>query len=146
MPDSDAALRAASKVSSAHINSFQQNGVIVIRGVLSSTGNAPSELLARAVACRLLGAPACCETPGGMKSDVCVFYSDHFETILGFDIGPGDVLVASADIAAGTDRNWKEELSACQGDDDHALFRDTLFGTRGETPTTVIQWSKGTIF
>ena len=81
-----------------------------------------------------------------MKSDIRVFYSDHFETILDFDIGPGDVLVASADIAAGTDRNWKEELSACQGDDDHALFRDTLFGTRGETPTTVIQWSKGTIF
>jgi hypothetical protein len=34
----------------------------------------------------------------------------------------------------------------CSAKDSRAVFADPFFGTRGETPTTVIQWSKGTIF
>jgi hypothetical protein len=35
---------------------------------------------------------------------------------------------------------------ACTHDDSRVTFVDRLYGLRGETPTTVIQWSKGTIF
>lgn len=35
---------------------------------------------------------------------------------------------------------------ACDAADKRACFVDRLFGTRGETRTTVVQWSKGTIF
>ena len=136
-------------MSSAHINSFQQNGVIVIRNVLSTDGSEATHL-SRAVACRLMGAPACCAVASTIDSSTneCVYYyfSDRYETTLGFDVGPGDILVVASDIARSENVNWIEGLVSCQADDDSVLFTDTLFGTRGETPTTVIQWSKGTIF
>jgi hypothetical protein len=37
-------------------------------------------------------------------------------------------------------------LEVCTKEDQDAIFLDPLYGTKGETPTTVVQWSKGTIF
>lgn len=138
--DSTTALRAASKVSSAHIRNFQQNGIIIIRNVLTTDD---ARIPAAAVACRLLGASACAIVPSSRSSDaVHLYYTDHHETILGFDLGPGDVLAA---VAESLD-HWTETVAPCQVDDPSVFYRDALFGIRGETPTTVIQWSKGTIF
>lgn len=143
--DDDIALRAASKVSSAHVNSFLQNGAIVIRNVLPSSIN-EATVLARAVVCRLLEAPACCISPDGVSSDVFVLFPSRQITVLGFDVGPNDVLVVSANDVGTMDAQWNEALCACSSDEEGAIFKDSLYGTRGETPTTVIQWSKGTIF
>jgi hypothetical protein len=145
--DNDNILRAASKVSSAHINSFLQNGVIVIRKVFVGQPENAMQL-ARAVACRLLGAPACTLAPfdSSAGKGAWIYFSDFDETILGFGVGPGDILVASSEVAKTSYISWKEGLMPCEANNCSAVIKDRLFGTRGETPTTVIQWSKGTIF
>ena len=146
--DPDEALRAASKVSSAHINSFQQNGIIVVRNVLSNTNN---DLAACAVACRLLRAPACAKASSkNSKESVYLFFEQKTSretTILSFELGPADVLVAEVGIASSVQGiDWKAALIPCQASDPAAIYVDDLFGKKGETPTTVVQWSKGTIF
>ena len=118
-------------MSSAHINSFQQNGVFVVRNILSSQGD-DAEQPARAVACRLLEAPACSDVASDCLSfELCVYVSDHDETVLGFDVGPGDIMVPSGDVARTASLPWKEALVACQADDVTAGFRDPLHGGRG---------------
>ena len=60
-------------------------------------------------------------------------------------MSPGDLLAMIA-----SDRLTMEEerwlVFAPSDASSRVDFVDPLYGTRGETPTTVIQWSKGTIF
>ncbi|CAB9525847.1 expressed unknown protein [Seminavis robusta] len=145
--DRDTALRAAGRVSSAHSNSFQQNGIIIIRNALI---DGPETVSSAAVACRLMGAPACrnFEQDDGSPS-AYVYYTDQPETVGEFDLSPGDLLVSSFERISSHQASlvtWQGAYVACSAEDNNAVYRDILFGTRGETPTTVIQWSKGTIF
>ena len=157
-------------MSSAHLDSFNKNGIIVIRNVIQTSDRASGlakekhkQHSAVAVACRLLNAPACASISGeffsGASADstdspwsiAFVYYTDSTvheparETVLGFDLGPNDVLVSSSGILEEA-VTWTFACVPCQDDDTNAAYRDALFGKRGETPTTVVQWSKGTIF
>lgn len=83
-------------------------------------------------------------TASGLR--IMVAMSDDPE----WDLSTGDCL---ADRTGGAVRKQIEKdslytfyIEACTEDDEKAMFKDRLYGTRGETPTTVVQWSKGTIF
>ncbi|CAB9531852.1 expressed unknown protein (Partial), partial [Seminavis robusta] len=134
--DRDTALRAAGRVSSAHSNAFQQNGIIIIRNALI---DGPETVSSAAVACRLMGAPACrnFEQDDGSPS-AYVYYTDQTETVGEFDLAPGDLLVSSFERISSHQASlvtWKGAYVACSAEDNNAVYRDTLFGTRGETPT-----------
>lgn len=38
------------------------------------------------------------------------------------------------------------DLLVCDISDERVIFSDKFYDSRGQTPTSVIQWSKGTIF
>lgn len=132
--------------------------------------------LAAGVACRLLEAPACrvwrrSATAAAENRDtttmiqVVVVTSKGTDvdswaaqsTILasgggGGDFGVGDMLAIRQ---SSSSSSFKDEspagthvyqFVACSVDDPSATWVDPFHGTRGDTPTTVIQWSKGTIF
>lgn len=158
-------------MSSAHLDSFNKNGIIVIRNIIQ-TSDCTSDLTKEkhlqqsvvAVACRLLNAPASTfihgefltDTPADSTDppwsaafvycmDSSTVHEPSGETVLGFDLGPNDVLVSSS-VSLEEAVTWTFTCVPCQADDTNAAYRDALFGKRGETPTTVVQWSKGTIF
>ena len=68
--------------------------------------------------------------------------------------GGGDMLVGEAHVVMTHDFKESNSISSCcyafvpceTASDDNAAncFEDRFYGTRGETPTTLIQWSKGT--
>lgn len=128
--NTDAALLAARKVSSAHLDLFRAQGSVIIRQVGEDNLSA-----AAGIACRLLGSPACRLTETPSTSDTVVA-----------------ITVDSSDLQAGD--MWARKgvyesallFEPAAADDSLRTFVDPLFGTRGETPTTVIQWSKGTVF
>ena len=76
----------------------------------------------------------------------------------GGDLAPGDVYARrvvltsdrDAELRSSSRSNTDDKISflvaSTAADDPFATFVDPLFGARGETPTTVVQWSKGTIF
>jgi len=128
----------------------------------------PTSLLisaATSMVCRLLGVPACrmIENESGtaaasvnQDSHAIVQIIVALEELAGLELGQFDCHVQLLDGELETSgakgsaddecRRLAFQLQACGVDDDHALFVDKLYGTRGETPTTVVQWSKGTVF
>ena len=162
--DESIALRAGAKVSSAHSSSFQSNGSIVIRNVLTpdrdgaiSTHMAESATVG--IAARLLNAPAVSSARPTDIDDGTLYMllpldekeaeeiSDKLGSVVGGggSLGIGDVFATTRGVAAQNSiSNWKD-YSACSNDDPTSLFIDVLYGSKGETPTTVIQWSKGTV-
>jgi hypothetical protein len=148
--DEDIALSAARKVSSAHLHNFETSGSIILRRVVSGLDGDSTVLSGAAgLACRLLQSPACklSSTPPSAPQDTVKMTIPRVEDV--GDLGPGDCLAA---IASGIDDGSPDAnsficmLEACAADDPNALFVNRLHGSRGETPTTVVQWSKGTIF
>lgn len=142
----------------------------MIRKVLTTNDSQQAEAIA--VVCRLLNAPACKATSTTTASNptddassmekAYVYYMDddddesescnsNVANSFGLDLGRSDVLVAASWKVSNNPKTkgmvaWKGSLEACSTDDKNAIYQDVLFGTRGETPTTVIQWSKGTVF
>ena len=121
-----------------------------------------AESASAGIAARLLDAPAVCNIPSTDASDAGgdVVYAlipldekdaqeiaDSISSAAGGggSLGTGDVFATSCYIGAKTnDCNWRR-YAGCSKDDPSAFFIDTLYGSKGETPTTVIQWSKGTV-
>jgi len=122
--DSDAAMSAARKVSSAYLDLFKSQARVVFRQVVTSSDGISE---AAGLACRMLETPA------------CRLVNTASESSVSFLIEGDDIVVQRGDIAGATCR-WEACDSQC------ATYVDTMFGTRGETPTSVVQWSKGTIF
>jgi hypothetical protein len=66
--------------------------------------------------------------------------------------GGGEIMVGDANVVTTNALIDSNSLSCCytfapcEKGDAAVCFVDQFHGTRGETPTTVIQWSKGTIF
>ena len=101
---------------------------------------------AAGIACQLLQSPACkkAEASSWSSTSQCVrIYVPLFDS---GDWSPGDcqATLVSGKMTLEEDKNIVL-LEACETNDPKTVFVDRLFGTRGETPTTVIQWSKGTI-
>jgi hypothetical protein len=148
--DEDIALSAARKVSSAHLHNFETSGSIILRRVVSSDLDGDITFLSASagLACQLLRSPACkpSSTPPSTTRDTVKIIIPRVD--IG-DLGPGDCLAAIAsdcDDGSPDTNSFMFMLEACAADDPNALFVNRLHGSRGETPTTVVQWSKGTVF
>jgi hypothetical protein len=109
------------------------------------------------IACQLLKSPACKLSNPNSSSLNGNVPALHIRMPLlddpSSDLAAGDCLarlIPRHDKAES--RQHHEETSfifvfeQCQENDANALFVNRLFGSRGETPTTIVQWSKGTIF
>jgi hypothetical protein len=144
--DEDIALVAGKKVSSAHLQNFLSSGSIVLRRIVSD--KAVSALVG--VACRLLQSPAV-KVGNGNRSISFVLPNDDL-VVDGSDLAEGDIfaslVVNSEKIASMFDDGQAcvFTFEACEPDDENTVFVDPLFSGRGVTPTSVRQWSKGTIF
>jgi hypothetical protein len=149
--DEDIALSAARKVSSAHLSNFVTGGSIILRRVVGDLDADATVLSAAAgLACELLQSPACkrSSTPLSTTGDTVKIIILRVDV---GDLGPGDCLAAmivsnSDDGSPDANNSFLYILEACAADDPNVLFVNRLHGTRGETPTSVVQWSKGTVF
>jgi hypothetical protein len=149
--DEGIALSAGRKVSSAHLHNFETSGSIILRRVVSDLDGDSSTVLSAAagLACQLLKSPGCKPSstpPSTSTRDTVKIIIPRVDV---GDLGPGDCLAVIASISddGSPDANsFIYMLEACAADDPNALFVNRLHGSRGETPTTVVQWSKGTVF
>ncbi|KAI2514035.1 hypothetical protein MHU86_419 [Fragilaria crotonensis] len=151
--DESIALTAAKKVSSAHFDNFQATGYIVLRQVLQGDDVISATA---GVACRLFASPACrWVTPSeyleGTQHELLFITvsQDAAKNLLVergsvVSLSPGDLLATVSPGKAQHEGLWFA-FAPCEPSES-ATFVDRLYGTRGPTPTTVVQWSKGTIF
>ena len=149
--DKMAALSAARRVSSAHLNMFQTSGSVTIRSVWNADVSPAS--VAVGVACRLLESPACRPALSSEEGAVLILLPTTSEEATATESESIEVSLSPGDLHAV--RLLGDEIcsngpwytfAACDPTDARACFVDQLFGKRGETPTTVVQWSKDTIF
>lgn len=163
------ALTVAQKLSSAHLGAFESSGIVTIRQVnkCQDSNGATNcfESVAAGLACRLLGSKAIkelipsCNHPNGVhvflsKSEVetqrvmNILESEMKSSFYGggslnvgdafiFSNGLVQIIPSSADLYS---------FLPCETTDSEVMFEDLFHGKRGQTPTSVVQWSKGTIF
>lgn len=165
--DENIALSAANRVSSAHAAAFSTDGIVVLRNLIKTDQFKESDCdnvatsVAAGISTRLLNVCACRSISHGenmlvdcvgilllVNEDQAERYSDIASY---FGKGPlfvGDALAVSGSLLENTNSQAMEAFqvySSCSSDDIAATFVNTLHGGRGETPTTVVQWSKGTV-
>mmetsp|Transcript_5864 Transcript_5864/g.8862 ORF Transcript_5864/g.8862 Transcript_5864/m.8862 type:complete len:479 (+) Transcript_5864:2-1438(+) len=173
--DVNLAQTVANKVSSAHIGAFQSSASVTVRSVLRSVhvvdDNNPlraSRSAAAGLACRLLGSPAVKIARNSMDSSNADRDGTALHVILpltesegsnakfgsafygGGPFGVGDAFACYDVDETDTDTDTGNEIGVqsfipCDSSDTNAVFVDRFHGTRGDTPTSVLQWSKGTI-
>jgi hypothetical protein len=147
----DVGLVAARLVSGLHQARFSDSGLVVVRRCVADTdcANQKARVALAAVATRILDAPACrlCESSAD-ASAAAITPRRGVHEWGGMRLNIGDVLVSRSGLLdTHPSQNclfmWVEE---CEADDPTAFWVDTLHAARGTTPTSVTQWSKGTIF
>jgi hypothetical protein len=153
-------LSIANKVSSAHLAAFQSSNSVTIRNLVrEGVDDSFFFSVAAGLACRLLGAPACIYQDPSVRNTamegICIMLpkneseiSNHLssQNPMFYGGGPLSIGDAFASTGFGTGKKGEFVFIPCTPADKKAIFIDKFYGTRGETPTTVIQWSKGTIF
>ena len=150
------AMVAMKTISSAHYDKFMTDGSIVLRRVVNSMNDSDDDMISAAagIACRLCSSPACQYAINENNPTIHIAIpktetgASTLEQLCFADLGVGDAFVTTRPDALPSTSNDVEvaTLQACNQESPNAIFVDPLYGTRGETPTTVIQWSKGTIF
>eukprot|EP00551_Chaetoceros_affinis_P008209 CAMPEP_0203665474 /NCGR_PEP_ID=MMETSP0090-20130426/2681_1 /ASSEMBLY_ACC=CAM_ASM_001088 /TAXON_ID=426623 /ORGANISM="Chaetoceros affinis, Strain CCMP159" /LENGTH=366 /DNA_ID=CAMNT_0050529039 /DNA_START=356 /DNA_END=1456 /DNA_ORIENTATION=+ len=163
--DESVALAIANKISSAHIGAFASSDCVTVRNLVRD-GADDSFLLSVAVglACRLLGSPACVYQEdisllnAATEGIFIILPENETEFSEGASSFYGGGPVSRRDaFAIRIGKNGSEKVVKgldkqvyafipCAADHKKALFVDKFYGSRGERPTSVIQWSKGTIF
>lgn len=170
--DDDLAQSICNKVSSAHIGGFQSSNAVTLRRVvqLFKPSDADSDVslsAAAGVACRLLGCPAIKLSSMGDSSGneslqitVPVTETDSMRSIErltekfgssfygGGPLASGDAFAFIATCSGDEEQVHYDEFYSfvpCDQADDATLFVDRFHGSRGESPTSVLQWSKGTV-
>ena len=164
--DDNLALAVANKVSSAHLGAFQSSNCVTLRNVVRSLESGDADIplsVAAGLACRLLASPACKFAAQDDSDDILyiilpVNESEGTQLVDGlvqkfgssfYGGGPlsvGDAFAFVADTNVEPLRqNGLYTFIPCESSDDGAVFIDRFHGTRGDTPTCVLQWSKGTI-
>lgn len=170
--DDDIALSAANRISSAHAEAFRSEGVVVLRNVVKSdqcsSYNSETAVasVAAGISTRLLNAAACKmqrdednaviprdDTIGiliPMNREQAEKYSKIASMLNKGPLFIGDGLVVAGSslqkicINKGDIDEFRVHMS-CSKNDQSAVFVNKLHGGKGETPTTVVQWSKGTV-
>ena len=126
--------------------------------------------VAAGLACRLLNSPACRRVYPGenhsqsnpsrvgvhiflpvteIERNKCASFLSQLNLITygGGDMMLGDAHMVATHVLTKTNHlSWCYTFVPCDKGDAANIFVDRFYGTRGETPTSVIQWSKGTIF
>jgi hypothetical protein len=165
-------LMAVRRLSRAHLDIFGQHGGFVVRGVMeeglegTGQGAARQAAIAAALAARLLDVPAVCPLRESFLSPTaasaaapspaaCVLFAPRDVLVAGFDLHAGDALiVADGSPAPHCDPlPWycfvacpkAADRSGAEGAAVDGCWVDPLYGRRGESPTSVVQWSKGTV-
>jgi hypothetical protein len=140
--DTDVALSAKRKLSSAHVDFFRSHGSVILRQVVDNPSNALSA--AAGIACRVLEAPACRLVTGieTITEGVEILVADGCNDSTG-SLAAGDMLARKS--TGGVSNESVFVFQAVAPEDPSVTFVDPLYGSRGETPTSVFQWSKGTI-
>ena len=133
--DNDTALTAMRRVSSAHLDLFRSQGSVTLRQVGPDTISA-----AAGIACRLLEAPACRMLKKPTDTGIAIVVGDNEGSHP--DLSDGDLLVLQS-LQDDNSPPFRIFFEAVRADDTSrpVTFRDPLFGTRGDTPTSVLQWS-----
>ena len=154
--DSYLSQKVANKVSFAHIQSFASNDSVLLRRVWDSTKENESLSLSVAcgVACRLLETSSVSvmvsplDSKGScMEDDDIIFVhlpTSEINLKDGRSLTCGDVLATRSKVEEMIG-DYSYVFRPC-AHPEKAIFTDQFYGSRGSTPTTVIQWSKGTIF
>ena len=165
--DTDLAQAVANKVSSAHIGAFQSSKCVTLRNVMQKrSDNSMNEAITAAAgaACRLLGVASVKLDAAGTSNEVLhiILPWNDKENALdamkgissteakafygGGDLSQGDVFAFIGTKEHNTGSNdCIFSFVPCDPSDGDAIFKDRFFGKRGDTPTSVLQWSKGTI-
>ena len=147
----DVGLVAARLVSDLHQAHFGGGGLVVVRRCVADAdcANQEARVALAAVATRILDAPACrlCESSTD-ASTAAITPRRGMHEWGGMRLNIGDVLVARTGVldALPSQNCLLMWVEACAVDDPTAFWVDTLHAARGTTPTSVTQWSKGTIF
>ena len=147
----DVGLVAARLVSGLHQARFSDSGLVVVRRCVADAdcANQEARVALAAVATRILDAPACrlCESSTD-ASTAAITPRRGMHEWGGMRLNIGDVLVARTGVldALPSQNCLLMWVEACAVDDPTAFWVDTLHAARGTTPTSVTQWSKGTIF
>lgn len=170
--DETVALAIANKISSAHLGAFQSNGIVTIRNLFRGCVSESYALsVAAGLACRLLRSAGCIyQSLNPISSQLSYHekiyivlkndesestYEQSFQEQTYYGGGPlsiGDALVIKIDENNMNDYQTTSNKSGhytfipCFNSNQAATFIDKFHNSRGETPTTVLQWSKGTIF
>jgi len=151
----EAALDAARRVSEAHVDGFRDQGLVAVRGPLDGNpGDHQTLLVCAAVAARLLGAErvwrADARAPGEAGAVDVLHLDDEGEIAVAgreVPVTRGDVLAVAADRGhqVGAHIRTLRFQARPPSEDPGAepTWVDRLFESRGRTPTTVVQWSKG---
>ncbi|KAL7568495.1 hypothetical protein ACA910_012202 [Epithemia clementina (nom. ined.)] len=159
------AISALRKVSSAHLTRYLESGNIVLRHAVVGVEDKDSCIskptafysAAAGVASRLLESPAVKESEKGADGSIQIVlktnslaYAAAVVNDVVEDLGTGDLYACSdlQQIDPSSDHGGLETnyFKATETKDPGAVFVNPLHGSSSETPTTVVQWSKGTIF
>lgn len=155
MVDETTALAAMKTISSAHLSNFMADGCIILRRVVRSIEDEDVLAASAGVACGLLQSPGCklqVECQPNQKPICAMIPITESGAIalrakLSADLAVGDCFAAAMnECPPNVDGVVIRCFQPCPKEDPDAVFLDPFYGTRGETPTTVVQWSKGTIF
>jgi hypothetical protein len=153
--DERTAILAMKTISFAHLNNFMTDGSIILRRVVKSTEDEYVLSASAGIACRLLQSPGCKLQPTSSSKNpaICVMIptTESGAATVGarfsMHLAVGDCYATILnDASPDFDGVALWTLEVCTKEDLDAIFLDPLYGTKGETPTTVVQWSKGTIF
>lgn len=164
--DSDVAQGIANKISSAHLGAFQSSGSVTLRNVwMGSFDPVDNRLtIAAGLACRLLASPAVTTVTNRVDNDTGVQIilpsneSESAELLSTMERQAGNSFYGGGAVAVGdafatiikanevvTGTNGSFFFLPADKSSSEVIFADRFHGTRGETPTSVLQWSKGTI-
>ena len=162
--DESIALAIANKISSAHLGAFQ-TGVVTIRNLFRpNVSDNHVFSVAAGLACRLLGSEACIyrESLDQETKDYVHIVLPKDDTELNSEAslsntefyGGGPLAIGDAMVIKTSSENMRTlqenvkrghySFIPCSKSDKRATFIDKFHGSRGERPTSVIQWSKGT--
>lgn len=151
----EGALAAVKRVSDAHIDAFQKEGLVVVRAPLDDTpGYHEVVTKCAAIAARLLGVDRVwlspCHREECMPGVDLLRLDDDGQILIGgrlITLSPGDV-VALSDHLAHQEAPHVRALHFVTDPPEDAresrpTWTDPLYGSRGVSPTSVVQWSKG---
>lgn len=147
--EEEAALSASRRISSAHLDRYQLDGQVVLRHLVPlAMQSSCRRVVAAALAAKLLGVPACRSISCAPVSPdaVAILLVLEPQTLENVQLEPGDVLAVQSDRVGQHSAVEVLVFAPCAPEEPDAVWHDRFHGARGTAPTSVLQWSKGSIY